>query len=180
MGGKVAMKGDESSDVIQRSMVALDYRLQGWSYSKIAAAMGLSVPYVHKLVRRRLKEKVSEKAEQVRNVELLRLDKLWVHAYSGLVSTPDEDGVVNKDAVDACLKIMKRRAELLGLDLAPPKPINLNVDLNAETVQFYLPGNGRESLPAPVQPADVVDVQVREVVAVESPTYDEEEDDEDD
>jgi hypothetical protein len=66
------------------------------------------------------------------------------------------------------------------LDLAPPKPINLNVDLNAETVQFYLPGNGRESLPAPVQPADVVDVQVREVVAVESPTYDEEEDDEDD
>lgn len=168
----------EDANVIAKSIQALDLRLQGLSYAKIAAIMGLSQAYVHKLVRRRLKENLGDKPEQLRRIMTARLDKLFEHAYNALLNTPDAPGLVNKDAIEAILKIEKRRAELLGLDLTPPKAVNLNVDNSQTTVQFYLPSNGRDDLPQlpPPIPAEVIDVAAR---VIASPDYEEEDEEAD-
>jgi hypothetical protein len=55
-----------------------------------------------------------EKAEQLRALELARLDRLFLAVWTAAVVHHD------LGAVDRALKIMKRRAELLGLD-APSK-----------------------------------------------------------
>lgn len=95
---------------------ALDLRKAGASYRKIAKAMDCSVAQSHKLVARamkRLVERCSDGAEKVRVLELERLDDmlmgLWPNANRG-----------NAQAVEKVLKIMERRAKLLGLD-APTK-----------------------------------------------------------
>lgn len=174
--GKVKRRGDVEPATYVKISEALDYRMRGWTYESIAAVMGLSVPYVAKLIKNGLKQSIHEKAETIRAMEVKRLDKMFAHVYEAVLSTPELPGVVNKDAVEVALKIMKRRAELLGLDM--PTRIEAKVDANVtEQVQFYIPSNGRDEVP--VQPADVVTPQVP-ALAFESPAYDEDEDENDD
>jgi hypothetical protein len=167
-------KGDIEPQTYRKMMEAMDYRLRGWTYEAIAGVMGISLPYASKLVKTAIKTTVHEKAEQIRAMELKRLDKMFAHAYEAVLTTPEAPGVVNKDAVEVALKIMKRKAELLGLDM--PTRIEAKVDANVtEQVQFYIPSNGREEVP--ITPADVVQPAVP-ALAFESPAYDEDEDDE--
>ena len=94
---------------------ALELRLGGLTYTAIGQKMGFSVAKAHRLVTgalNRLNEKVAETAEQVRRMELERLDVmakgLWPDAQAG-----------DRKAVEGILKIMERRAKLLGLDALP-------------------------------------------------------------
>lgn len=89
---------------------ALRLRITGASFTEIAEALG----YGHKgtacaIVREALAELGREEAEELRALELYRLDELqravWDAALSG-----------NLPAVDRVLKIMERRAKLCGLD----------------------------------------------------------------
>jgi hypothetical protein len=91
---------------------ALTLRRIGVSYRDIARAMTVSLGQAHKLVKRglaRRMDKCEELAEEVRTLELERLDLLmrgiWKNAESG-----------NTQAIDRVLKIMERRSSLLGLD----------------------------------------------------------------
>jgi hypothetical protein len=97
----------------ERQRQALDRRLAGETYQQIADALGYkSKCGAYKAVDGALREVTREPAEAVRALELARLDELY-RAASPFAK--------NGEAVmiAACLRIMERRAKLLGLDLPP-------------------------------------------------------------
>lgn len=110
---------DERMLVIQEqqdfdALQMLKWRREGWAYREIADAFGLPTEHhAFKIVLRQIKLLAREAAEDVRAIEVDRLDALlkgvWPNAVLG-----------DTKAVDAAIKIMNRRAELLGLD-APAK-----------------------------------------------------------
>ncbi len=99
-----------------RRAEALRLRAAGKSYAEIARALGVNESTAWRLVKKefdRLNAATRETAHEVRRLELDRLDglheALWPSAKSG-----------NTQAIFAALKVMERRAKLLGLD-APTK-----------------------------------------------------------
>jgi len=91
---------------------AIALRIAGCSYKEIAEQLGLSCGGAHKTVMRVLEKdaaKTAEDAERLRQMELMRLDRmllgLWTQAKAG-----------NQGAVDRVLRIMERRSKYLGLD----------------------------------------------------------------
>ena len=88
---------------------ALELRLAGASYRQIAERLAVSLPVAWKHTQAALKQALQEPAQEVRQLELLRLERLhmahWPQALGG-----------SGDATDRVLKIMDRRARLLGLD----------------------------------------------------------------
>lgn len=95
---------------------ALELRKRGLIFEKIGEQMGCSRQMAHNMVSRalaELREKCHEEAEAVRELELQRLDEMFVMAFEQV-----EGGKL--DAIDRALRIMDRRAKLLGLD-APTK-----------------------------------------------------------
>jgi DNA-binding CsgD family transcriptional regulator len=91
---------------------ALEYRKAGASYEQISKALGCSKAGAWKAVKRgleNLNKECNEKAREVRQIETLRLDRMWAGIY---------DDAANGDprAVNTALRIMERRARLWGLD----------------------------------------------------------------
>ena len=107
-----------SSDRIQRAQnarEALELRLQGLTFDQIGARMGFSRQRAHAIVAEELARVNAERSESavlLRNIEAERLDRLlaavWPMASVGILT-----------AVDRVLRIMERRARLLGLDVQP-------------------------------------------------------------
>ncbi len=98
----------------ERIQQALDLRMSSKSYSEIAKTMGCSKHTAHNLVMKGLAEleaKTKEKAEQVRQMEVMRVDAI-------IESLWENRGVPR--ASEVILKAQERRARLLGLD-APAK-----------------------------------------------------------
>jgi DNA-binding IclR family transcriptional regulator len=97
----------------ERKMRALEMRKARASYAQIATALGVPKSTAWKLVQSALKETLQEPSDDVRKLELESLDRLqfalWQQATQG-----------NHGAVDRVLRVMERRAKLLGLD-APSK-----------------------------------------------------------
>lgn len=96
----------------QRRSMALDLRIAGLSYQRIGDRMGISRQAAHVLVTKALaqsNDRVSEMAEQLRRLELERLDlmqfSLWGRALRG-----------DDRAVQSVIRIMDRRAKICGLD----------------------------------------------------------------
>ena len=113
----------ESVESQKRELEALELREAGLNFRQIGQRLGVSHTWAHKLVKAamdRIALEVDERAEAVRQLELTRLDRmqlvLWAKASSGSVAH-----------VDRMLRIMERRARLLGLD-APTKS-HINVDV---------------------------------------------------
>ena len=93
---------------------ALDMRREGRNYEDVAAECGYNSPQAATMaVTRALAKIVTEPAKDVVVMELQRLDVLW-----GIQYLNAQAGDVG--ALGACLRIMERRAKLLGLD-APEK-----------------------------------------------------------
>lgn len=97
---------------LERQKKALELRRMGLGYVEIAEAMGISKSQAQRLVVAALADsraEITAEADGLRAEELSRLDAmlrgLWPDARKGSVS-----------AVDRVLKIMERRAKLLGLD----------------------------------------------------------------
>lgn len=131
-----------SLSTAQREAEAALLRSKGWPYPRIAAELG----YKHKAdaynaVQRVLKETVREAGEQVRVLELERLDRLEAAAnevlernhvtvsHGKIVAGPDGaplfDDAPVLQAIDRLLKIQERRARLLGLDAPVKKDVSL-------------------------------------------------------
>lgn len=91
----------------------LDLRKQGMTHREIGKAVNRSVSTVHKAIDEAIAAIPFENAEQVRHIELERVDKMlegiWDSATTG-----------DPKAVVAVVKLMERRAKYLGLD-APEK-----------------------------------------------------------
>ena len=112
------MAGNHNTAIAQAKRAqALQLRMGGASYSAIAAQMGSSgAGTAYKQVRAALREMLQEPADAVRAIELERYDRLmlahWPTALRGDIQ-----------ASAMVLRIMERRAAMLGLDA--PKKIDL-------------------------------------------------------
>ncbi|MER6191786.1 hypothetical protein [Streptomyces cyaneofuscatus] len=120
----------------ERDARAAELRSKGWTYPRIAAELGFNHRAdAYNAVKRVLKETVREAGEDVRALELERLDRLEAAANEvlerehvtvsngrvvSLNETPLPDDGPVLAAIDRLLKIQERRARLLGLD-APTK-----------------------------------------------------------
>jgi len=97
-------------DALDRQMQALELRKAGVSYSDIAKNLGYkSASGAFAAVRSALKKTLREPADELRTLELERLDALWF-TYYPMAKRGD------RQAMDRCIRIMERRARLLGLD----------------------------------------------------------------
>lgn len=96
----------------ERRKKAVALRIAGATFEQIGDQLGVSTQAAHKLVTTALEETrriTGEAAEQLRQTELTRLDALQTALWSDAVKG-------DVQAVDRILKIMQRRAMLLGLD----------------------------------------------------------------
>ena len=107
----------------QKTAQALRMRSEGCGYAEIGKVLGISTQAAWKRVSCGLDELVTDAAEVALAFELARLDSLqlaiWPQATSG-----------DCRAIDRVLRIMERRAKLLGLDspvkVAPTDPTGTN------------------------------------------------------
>lgn len=123
----------------ERRLKCLELRIAGKSLREIARETGYgSVSGVHKAIAAALLDTLREPAEDVRALELERLDAMWRKVWQRI-----ERG--DLAAVDRGLRIQDRRAKLLGLD-APTKQEVTGKDgeaLQGPSVMVMLPDNGR-------------------------------------
>lgn len=110
---------------------AIEYRKSGAAYRTIANALGVSPSAAHSYVKEGLdiyRETAREQAAILVELEQQRLDAIqaanWANAMQG-----------SKTAADTVLRVMERRAKLLGLDaptkIAPTDPSGDNPYLAA-------------------------------------------------
>ena len=127
----------------ERQAEALRLRRDGLSYSEIATRLGYAdKATAYNAIRAALKEITREPAEEVKKLELERLDKLFAESMAIVESAPvkevDDDGNLDLDAFDesqrvrldairTALKVSERRSKLEGLD-APVKTQEVPVD----------------------------------------------------
>lgn len=107
---------------------ALSLRQAGVTYADIADRLGYAASSgAYKAVMAALDKTLQEPADELRRVELARLDRLqssvWLAATGG-----------DMTALDRILKIMERRARLMGLD-APVK-IGVNITVLSLVVEI--------------------------------------------
>ena len=124
----------------ERQRQAVDLRLQGLSYQQVGDELGIGKQEAYNLVSRALKQnrkELAESVEDVREMELAKLDKLdrklWELLDQGggeLVTTEEgigAQGPISKvrvqrpgigGVIDRLLAVQKRRADILGLDSA--------------------------------------------------------------
>lgn len=136
----------------ERDAEAARMRANGSTYDQIATALGFSTrTNARRAIQRALAATVREPADELRQLELVRLDALWVEATKVMTAehltvnhgkVVEVDGVPLKDdgpvlsAIDRLLKIMERRAKLVGLD-APAKVQVMSLDaIDAEIEQL--------------------------------------------
>ncbi len=106
---------DKRISYAMKKRQALKMRADGKGFQEIADEIGWkSHSSAHEAVMKALRETLQEPADELRVLEVERLNKL----YEFTVRRIDKD---NLWAVDRALKIMERRASLLGLDKSPEK-----------------------------------------------------------
>lgn len=116
-------------DQALRDQQMLAFRLQGLTYDQIGKKLKITAQAANKRVLAlmvKMASEISEEADKVRELELMRLDRLMLNQW-------DAADTGDFKAVEVILKIMDRRAKLLGID-APTKTAQTDTqgnDLNA-------------------------------------------------
>ncbi len=155
-----------TEEVNELKRVIMSMRRVGWSFPKIAVELNRTQAYIYKLYKKGLRDIIREDVEDVRTMELERLDRLYLEAarlYNSahpLVSggsvvrdvLEDEDGNIRLredgtpitvrlqdlsakfTSMDKMLKIMERRASLLGLDAPKRKEVT---GANGKPIEYY-------------------------------------------
>lgn len=100
--------------ITEKQLNALEYRKLGYSFKQIADALGYrGAQGAYEAVQAALRSVIREPAEEVLQLEVERLDALFVKPYASALQG-------DLQALSACLAVMGRKARLLGLD-APTK-----------------------------------------------------------
>jgi hypothetical protein len=94
--------------VAQKRAEAMKHRLQGRTFEQIGIALGVTAGRAYQLVDEALAATLREPAEQLRKLELVRLEAAIRAVYPRVVKG-------DMKAIDALLKIMDRQARPLGL-----------------------------------------------------------------
>lgn len=93
-----------------RAAKALELRMEGIGFKEIAKEVGYNSPQAaHDAVKRALDRVTREPAEDLIKLDLERLDKLWQVQYLNALTG-------DLAALAGCMRLMERRAKLLGLD----------------------------------------------------------------
>lgn len=134
---KSQKKKDQMAAAEEKRLWAVELRKTGMTYEQIAAEMGLkSGSAVYQMVSRALKLMPAESIDQVRLLELRRLDALLRAVWNKAVN--DEEGAINR-----ALRILERRARVLGLDIyADQRPMVTAVGpatINIQSITAVLP-----------------------------------------
>ena len=105
----------------ERAKKALELRKKGMRYEAIAQTLGYSSRgNAHKAVMKELEllaKECREEAAQVRDLELQRLDDLFLAAWKAIA-----DG--SESAIDRALRVSESRRKLMGLDAAQKVDVN--------------------------------------------------------
>lgn len=107
------LAGVRKIETYRKMAEAMDYRLQGHTFAEIGEFMKLKTTRAYELVSMGLRDTIAEPSEDVRAMELRRLDKLQSAYFANAVT-----GDIK--SADLALKIMAHRANLMGLG-APKK-----------------------------------------------------------
>lgn len=119
-------------DIARRRAEALRLRHQGYSYRDIAKLLGVSESIAANDVKVSIEKLTKEPGEQVRQMELERLDLMYMKLYEMLLrehvvisngrivrdkeGEPVRDDGPTVDAITAMLKVQERRSRYMGLD----------------------------------------------------------------
>ena len=116
-------RGATQAKAAERRRLAFELRKAGASYEEIGRSLGCTKQSAHAMVHKVLAElraRTEETAEDVRSLELHRLDSLlkglWPKASQG-----------DPLRVEKALKVMERRAKMTGIDM-PDKFAETNPD----------------------------------------------------
>lgn len=129
-----------------RRVEALRLRKQGLDYATIAEKLGIAQSTAYGLVKEALDQlavEETETADEVRQIELARLDR-----YQSFLDERAEAG--DEKAILAGVKIMERRARLLNLDKDPKTPTQM-VNFFAMSSEELVAEARRQGLPIPPQ-----------------------------
>jgi hypothetical protein len=106
----------------------MELRKAGAGYDRIAQELGYyDASGAYKAVVQGLKEVCQESAGELCILEVERLDRLMLGHWQAAIGG-------NSEATDRVLKIMKRRAELLGLDA----PTKTDITSKGEAMKGYV------------------------------------------
>jgi hypothetical protein len=139
---KIVTSEEADIDFKQRDARVFELRIQGHTFDQIAGEVGYSGPSGAWQAYQRIKsETIFESIDEARQLELMRLDEMQLAVW---------DRAINGDlpAAHCVLKIMDRRAKLLGLD--KPEKVEVNrwdfsgEDLDAEVQRIASMINERE------------------------------------
>ena len=111
----------------EKTLRALELRKRGLNYTQISKKLGCHQSTACRYVLSELEnlaDKCREEAAHVRDLELQRLDDLYLIAYRAII------GGNNLAGIDRCLRIMERRAKLLGIDAAAKVDVQGLVDIH--------------------------------------------------
>ncbi len=111
---------------------ALKLRLQGYTYREIADKLNVGNPgTIYRSIQRVLQKTAQEPADELRQLESMRLDDLQRRLIDML------DGEQKSDqplfVIDRILKVQAQRAQLLGLN----KPVVVEDDLGDQLVGLF-------------------------------------------
>ncbi len=142
-----------SAERAEEQRKALELKIAGLPYATIGKQLGCSNKTAWKLVQDALADIPRAEAEEVLDIELQRLEKLWLAAYPK-ARTGD------LAAIHVALKIMERRAKYLGLD-APDKVEDVTPTSAPREIRVFYADPPQQERPAaelgdggrPVQPA---------------------------
>lgn len=140
-----------------RRREALLMRRRGLTYAQIGAKMGIGTSASHSLVKQALSDLWVENAEELRKLELERMDRM----FAGLVREVREFGERSvlggaydgfPAAINAALKILERRAKLLGLDAPTPAVAPTDIPPQRIEIKVLRDDDPPENPPPPVSP----------------------------
>lgn len=135
MNKKAQKQGSKASPRLkpsERQAAAMELKLNGESYRTIALKLDYRGPSgSHKAVAAYLRKTLQAPTDELMKIELARLDKLQLRLWP--VALAGELG-----AVDRVLKIMERRAKLLGLDAPTLYSVNDIRDIAQKVVRVVV------------------------------------------
>jgi hypothetical protein len=98
--------------VAEKRAEAIRLRIEGETFRRIAETLGVTTGRAHQLVDEAMRETVQEPAEHLRQIELARLDMM-------MPAVMEKARRGRLRSIYTMLRIMERRARLLGLDASP-------------------------------------------------------------
>ena len=111
----------EARDTVDRERRAVEMRTRGMTYREIGESLGVNPASAHRMVSRALARVPAEAVNDLRALNLLRLEELW-RRLGGILEDAADDPDRQLRTIDRMLAVMIREASLMGLD-APPKRV---------------------------------------------------------